>query len=170
MPGVYRDKQTGEYRYFIINEYEDRRKRDYDDRYNHRNPFGPRRPAWHPGPPPSPLVPQPSSPPPAADAGSVHWQPAPLPVGHNAPPAFDFEAFRAGVNNAYKSSEASDVLAVLTGAGESAGPYQGAFDRLVESLPTRVGENREFDAVFDTPDVNVMTHQQALDILTESTK
>lgn len=80
MPGVFRDPATGTYRYYSYNDYEERRRRDWDDRYQGRTPFGPALPpVWSPPPP------------------SIQFAGVATPSAEPSPQAFDVEGFRADV-------------------------------------------------------------------------
>jgi len=133
MPGVYRD-ENGTYTYQTNNDYEDRRRRDLDDAYAGRPPFGPQPPdprpriTWNPPPAPAP------SPPIANQIPSV------VP-----PPAND------------------GSLEILTAAEAIERAKQDAwFDRLVGALPNQVGESPTFDNVFEDPNTPTITMQELL--------
>lgn len=123
MPGVYRNPD-GTYTYQTTNDFEDRRRRQLDDQYAGRPPFGPRpadpRPPITWAPPPLPWQPQPPSPAPS-------------------PPADGFAS-----------------LLIQLGADAERRQNEEFFDRLVGSLPNRVGENEWFDGLFDDPNTDVV--------------
>jgi hypothetical protein len=147
MPGVYRDRPSGEYIYYTYNQYEDRWRRQADDRAAGRNPF-PFRPAWHPSPPPTPLTPVVQGP---------------------AAPTWDFEEFRARINAAHQTTNPQDVLAILTQETEpfliDQPPDYRMLDQLIDSLPPSIGVKTGFDALFDFDDVSVLSMRQALEVL-----
>jgi hypothetical protein len=142
MPGVYRDVD-GTYRYFSINDYEDRRRRDMDDRRAGRTPFGPRTPP--------PLAPPPRG---------LSFAPLPAPQVGADPVTFDFDEFARSVNAAYQPPDASGILAVLN--GEDAPDDHAWFDRLLQSLPERAGQNPAFDALITDSGTTVLTTQQVI--------
>jgi hypothetical protein len=157
MPGVYRDRD-GNYRYQTFNDYEDRRRRDYDDRTAGRNPFGPQRPPWQPPPPPGWVQPPPvvvvqSQPPQQWGVEELEEMIA----GSNAARTDDF---LASLSAARPPDSIDAILAVLIGQPVPNGESDAAwFDRVVESLPARVGENPTFDGLFESPDTTILTAQ-----------
>jgi hypothetical protein len=155
---VIRDR-SGEYTYYLIDEYEERRIRDYDDRYNGRDPFGPTRPGWQPSPPPW----QPSPPP---KVYTLQRPPVVKPVEAgpvwSAPEHVDELIARLNAADPPPAApiDRSHALAIL-GLPEQADADQAGFDLLMQSLPARTGENAAFDALFDRPNI-ALTAQEAL--------
>ncbi|GAA4424873.1 hypothetical protein ACFQV2_25515 [Actinokineospora soli] len=121
MPGVFRDSE-GNYTYQTYNDYEERRRRDLDDA------------RWgnHPVPAPTPTTPfRPAPPtPPAPEPAVVFWQPEPDPATTQLLAAAD----------AAKKAEADRLWNTLFPADTPP----------ATPIPTRVGDNPAFDAVFDS--------------------
>lgn len=147
MPGVFRDPSNGTYRYYSYNPYEERRRREWDDRQQGRTPLGPPpRPAWSPPPP------------------SIRFAGVPTPSEEPSPQAFDFEAFRAAVNQWQDVPNEAGILALIN--GDQVPPADNTwFDKLVASLPNRVGEQPTFDALFEDPQVTTLDYKRAVEIL-----
>lgn len=132
MPGVYRD-EDGQYTYQSTNDFEDRRRRDLDDRAAGRGDLGPQSPdarpplTWNPPPGPAPA--------PAA------VEQAQIPVVEQAP--------------------ANDPgLEILVAAEAIERAEQNAFfERLVGALPAQAGENPAFDRIFENPNTPAITAQ-----------
>ncbi len=144
MPGVFRDRSTETFRFFSYNDYEERRRRDWDDRQQGRTPFGPRLPPAS-GPPPR----------------FMRFAGVPAPSAEPSPQAFDFEAFRAAVNQSYDAPDAAGILAVING-DEIPLTDNTWFDKLLASLPNRVGEQPAFDALVDDPQVTTIDYKRAV--------
>jgi hypothetical protein len=148
MPGVFRDPSSGTYRYYSYNDYEERRRRDWDDRQQGRTPYGPPLPPrWEPALP---------------SIGFGPPQPAPPPEPE--PEVFDFEEFRARINAAYEPPDTAGILAVING-DQVPRTDNTWFDRLVESLPKSIGEKPAFDAVFENPQETTIDYRSALEVL-----
>lgn len=147
MPGVYRDSATGEYRYFSYNDYEDRRRRELDDRRAGRTPFGP------------PL-------PPALTPPAISWAPPPQPTTYVPTTPADVSTLLSQLN-AQVQPDPGNFLAVLTEATAAVDAAKNAelFNRLVGSLPPQPGVNPGFDRLVQDPNVSTVTIQQALDVL-----
>jgi len=145
MPGVFRDPTNGTYRYYSYNDYEERRRRDLDDQRQGRTPFGPRL-GWWPPPP------------------SISFTGVPTPSAEPSPQAFDFEGFRAAVNQWQDVPNEAGILALIN--GDQVSPADNTwFDKLVASLPNRVGEQPTFDALFEDPQVTTIDYERAVQIL-----
>lgn len=131
MPGVYRDSSGG-YSYQINNNYEDRRRRQLDDQYAGRPPFGPRAP--DPRPP-------------------ITWNPPPWPTTQIALPAAPVLQVPPDPGLTILLDLASDL---------ARRENEALFDRLVGSLPNRVGENPAFDMLFEDPTVPTLSAAELL--------
>jgi hypothetical protein len=72
------------------------------------------------------------------------------------------------VNDAYSPTDPSGILEVLTGTPGKPDADDGFFDRLVETLPARVGDNPAFDLLVSSPTTGTMTAQELLAVLEAS--
>jgi len=147
MPGVFRDPATGTYRYYSYNDYEERRRRDWDDRYQGRTPFGPARPPeWSP------------------PAPSIRFAGVATPSAEPSPQTFDVEGLRADVVQWQDAADSTGILVLIN--GDQVPPTDNTwFDRLVASLPNRVGEQPAFDALFENPQVTTVDYKTTLELL-----
>jgi hypothetical protein len=150
MPGVFADRSEGTYRYFSYNDYEERRRREWDDRQQGRTPFGPRLgAAWWPPPP------------------SIRFAGVPAPSAEPSPQEFDFDTFRAAVNESYDAPDDAGILAVIN--GDQIAPTDDTwFDRLLASLPNRVGERPAFDALVYDPQVTTIDYKRAVETILQA--
>ena len=168
MSGVFRDPASGDYRYYSYNDYEERRLRDWDDRYGYGStrassslpaPFDwtPWKEEADPAPAPAPApapVPTPPDPQTAAelqaliDAAKASSAPPLQP-----PTAFDFETFRNEWNAAHHPSVVPPVAEwpgpVPSEVAAVSLPELSARVGDLTTLPATVGDVPAFDEAFD---------------------